>query len=109
VNRVVLDVVGGDAFRGLLEVLRRGGRYAVAGAIAGPSVGLDLRTLYLKDLTLHGCTVPPPDLFARLVARIEQGEVRPLVSATYPLECIAEAQADFLTKRHTGKIVLRVP
>jgi NADPH:quinone reductase-like Zn-dependent oxidoreductase len=106
---VVLDVVGGDAFGDLLDVLRRGGRYAVAGAIAGPRVSLDLRTLYLKDLSLLGCTVPPVDLFARLVARIERGEVRPLVSAIYPLERIAEAQTDFLAKHHTGKIVLRVP
>jgi NADPH:quinone reductase-like Zn-dependent oxidoreductase len=106
---VVLDVVGGDAFGDLLGVLRRGGRYAVAGAIAGPRVSLDLRTLYLKDLSLLGCTVPPVDLFARLVERIERGEVRPLVSAIYPLERIGEAQTDFLAKRHTGKIVLRVP
>ena len=51
---VVVDVVGGDAFTGLLDVLKRGGRYAVAGAIAGPVVPLDLRTLYLKDLTSAG-------------------------------------------------------
>ncbi|MGH8265642.1 MAG: zinc-binding dehydrogenase, partial [Steroidobacteraceae bacterium] len=47
---VVVDVVGGAQFSSLLAVLRRGGRYAIAGAIAGPRVDLDLRTLYLKDL-----------------------------------------------------------
>lgn len=41
----IVDVVGGSGFPALLEVLRRGGRYAVAGAIAGPVVELDLRTL----------------------------------------------------------------
>ena len=46
----IVDAVGGDAFPALLELLRRGGRYAAAGAIAGPIVALDLRTLYLKDL-----------------------------------------------------------
>jgi NADPH:quinone reductase-like Zn-dependent oxidoreductase len=51
---VVLDVVGGRQFSPLLEVLRRGGRYATAGAIAGPIVAPDLRTLYLKDLRLAG-------------------------------------------------------
>jgi NADPH:quinone reductase-like Zn-dependent oxidoreductase len=35
---VAVDVVGGPSFGGLLDVLRRGGRYAVAGAIAGPLV-----------------------------------------------------------------------
>ena len=44
---VVLNLVAGDKWPQLLEVLRPGGRYAVAGAIAGPLVELDIRTLYL--------------------------------------------------------------
>jgi len=103
---VVIDVVGGDRFPALLRVLRRGGRYAVAGAIAGPIVELDLRTLYLKDLRLIGCTIPEPGVFRDLVGYIERDEIRPLVARTYPLAAIADAQRDFLTKRHTGKIVL---
>ena len=81
----MIDVVGGSRFKQLLEVLRRGGRYAVAGAIAGPVVELDLRTLYLKDLRLLGCTIPDAEVFANLVRYIEGGEIRPLVSATFPL------------------------
>jgi NADPH:quinone reductase-like Zn-dependent oxidoreductase len=103
---VVVDVVGGSQFPALLQVLRRGGRYAVAGAIAGPIVELDLRTLYLKDLRLLGCTIPEPGVFKALVGYIERGEIRPLVARTYPLAAIADAQRDFITKRHIGKIVL---
>jgi NADPH:quinone reductase-like Zn-dependent oxidoreductase len=103
---VVVDVVGGRQFGPLLEVLRRGGRYATAGAIAGPIVALDLRTLYLKDLRLLGCTVLDPGVFAHLVSYIERGEVRPVVSRTYPLSAIIAAQQDFLSKQHAGKIVL---
>jgi NADPH:quinone reductase-like Zn-dependent oxidoreductase len=103
---VVVDVVGGRQFPALLEVLRRGGRHAVAGAIAGPLVELDLRTLYLKDLRLFGCTVTAPEIFANLVRYIERGEIRPLVNATYPLGDIAAAQAAFLKKAHSGKILL---
>lgn len=103
---VVIDVVGGGQFPSLLEVVRRGGAYAVAGAIAGPLVTLDLRTLYLKDLRLLGCTVSEPQTFADLVRYIEAGEIRPLVARTYRLEAMAEAQRDFLEKRHLGKIVL---
>jgi NADPH:quinone reductase-like Zn-dependent oxidoreductase len=102
----VVDVVGGRQFPGLLELLRRGGRYAVAGAISGPRVELDLRTLYLKDLRLLGCTIPEPEVFGNLVGYIERGEIRALVSATYPLREIAAAQRDFLAKSHVGKIVL---
>jgi NADPH:quinone reductase-like Zn-dependent oxidoreductase len=103
---VVVDVVGGDSWPHLLDVLRPRGRYAVSGAIAGPLVSLDLRTLYLKDLTLIGCTVLDDGVFASLVRRIERGEVRPMVAAEFPLERIVEAQQWFLTKAHVGKIVL---
>jgi NADPH:quinone reductase-like Zn-dependent oxidoreductase len=106
---VVIDLVGGDQWPSLLGVLRRGGRYAVAGAIAGPIVPLDLRTLYLKDLTLLGCTFQEDAVFANLIARIEADEIRPVVAKTYPLRDIAMAQVDFLDKAHTGKLVLVPP
>ena len=102
----VIDVVGGEQFPSLLEILRRGGRYAVAGAIAGPLVTLDLRTLYLKDLRLLGCTIAEPGIFDALVHYVERREIAPVLARTYKLRDIADAQRDFLAKRHLGKIVL---
>lgn len=103
---VVVDVVGGPQWPELLEVLKRGGRYAVAGAIAGPMVTLDLRVLYLKDLRLLGCTILEPDVFGNLVGYIERCEIKPVVAKTYPLREIVQAQREFLGKQFTGKIVL---
>jgi NADPH:quinone reductase-like Zn-dependent oxidoreductase len=80
-----------------------------SGAVAGPLVELDVRTLYLKDLTLLGATYQEPDVLSDLVGYIERGEIRPLVHATYPLHDIARAQADFLAKDHVGKLVLLPP
>ena len=105
---VVIDAVGGPTFGSWLRVLRRGGRYAAAGAIAGPIVSLDLRTLYLKDLSLLGCTVLAPEVFPRLLDYIQRGEIKPLVAEVFDLADIVAAQTAFLTKRHIGKIVLRV-
>ena len=105
---VVVDVVGGEAWPSLLDALRRGGRYAVSGAIAGPHVDLDLRALYLKDLILIGATVSAPEVFRQLVGMIEQGAIRPLVAATYPLERVHDAQRAFVAKDFVGKIVLDV-
>ncbi|RMF16869.1 MAG: NAD-dependent epimerase/dehydratase family protein [Gammaproteobacteria bacterium] len=105
----VIDLVGGPAWPTLLEVLRPFGRYAVSGAIAGYAVTLDLRTLYLKDQTLLGCTVLDDGVFARLVQRIESGAIRPLVAQTFPLEQIHEAQTVFQAKQHVGKLVLEIP
>lgn len=106
---VVVDVAAGPAFPELLDVLKKGGRYAVAGAIAGPIVELDVRTLYLKDLSFLGCTFQDDVVFENLVSYIEGGEIRPVVGKTYPLKDIVEAQQDFLSKKISGKLVLVVP
>jgi NADPH:quinone reductase-like Zn-dependent oxidoreductase len=106
---VVVDLVAGAAWPSLLEVLKRGGRYATAGAIAGPMVELDVRTLYLKDLTLIGCTFQDDIVFDNLVAYIERGEIRPIVALTFPLSEIGVAQETFLAKKFTGKLVLVPP
>ena len=105
----VLDVVGGPHWPELLDVLKRHGRYAVSGAIAGPIVELDLRKLYLKDLSFFGCTDQDPGVFPALVGYIERGEVRPLVARTYALADIVAAQKDFVEKRYVGKLVLLPP
>lgn len=105
---VLADVVAGPLFAPLLEVIKRGGHYTTAGAIGGPIVELDVRTLYLHDLTFHGATVLPPAVFENLVGYIERGEVKPIVAATFPLERMAEAQAAFAKKEHVGTIVIEV-
>lgn len=106
---VVIDVVGGSAWPTLMNALRPRGRYATAGAIAGPHVTLDLRTLYLKDLTLYGCTSQDSSVFANLVGYIERREIRPLVAGTYHLAELVTAQRDFAAKRHVGKLVVIPP
>ena len=103
---VVIDNVGGPHFEGELKALKRGGRYASSGAIGGPLVNLDLRTMYLKDLTLIGCTAWDEPVFPQLISYIESNRIRPLVAKTFPLEDIAHAQKEFLEKKHVGKFVL---
>jgi NADPH:quinone reductase-like Zn-dependent oxidoreductase len=69
-------------------------------------VDLDLRTVYLKDLRLLGCTVFEPAVFNHLVQYIERGEIRPVLAGVHPLAAIVEAQQEFLAKRRLGKIIL---
>ena len=79
-----------------------------SGAIAGPIVDLDLRTLYLNDLTFHGCTVTSLNVFPDLVGYIERGEIKPMLSATYPLKDFHAGQQAFIDKKHTGNIVVTI-
>ncbi|MDO8108137.1 zinc-binding dehydrogenase [Isoptericola sp. b441] len=106
---VAVDTVGGPGFGDVLRVLRRGGRYATSGAIAGAVVQLDLRTAYLNDLTLIGATAWDEPVFGELIRAVEAHELRPLVAGTFPLADIVAAQQAFAAKKHVGKLVLVPP
>jgi NADPH:quinone reductase-like Zn-dependent oxidoreductase len=102
----VIDLVGGSSWPQLLDILKPGGKYIVSGAIAGPIVELDLRSLYLKDLTLYGSTVNEPYVFENVIRYIEEGQIKPLVSSSFPLQDIHKAQTIFMEKKFIGKLVL---
>ncbi|MDD7911322.1 alcohol dehydrogenase family protein [Pseudovibrio exalbescens] len=105
---VVVDLVAGPRWPELIDTLVSGGRYVASGAIAGPIVELDVRTLYLQDLTLMGSTRQPDKVFEDLVRYIENGEIKPLIAARYPLKDLIEAQKAFLAKGYIGKIGIEV-
>lgn len=106
---VVVDNVAGGDFGAMLKVLKRGGRYTSSGAIGGPLVTLDMRDFYLKDITLIGCTAWDQPVFPNLISYIENGEIRPLLAKTFPLDRIVDAQRAFTEKKHVGKFVLIPP
>jgi NADPH:quinone reductase-like Zn-dependent oxidoreductase len=105
---VVLDLVGGPRWTALLDALVPKGRYVTSGAIAGPIVELDLRTLYLKDLTLVGSTRQDPRVFTDLVGYIEAGEIRPVLAERHQMHELRAAQEAFLEKSHMGKIGIQI-
>ncbi|MGF6701452.1 NADPH:quinone reductase-like Zn-dependent oxidoreductase [Paraburkholderia sp. MM5496-R1] len=103
---VVADLVGGALFGKLLNVLRPERRYTTAGAIAGPVVQLDLRTMYLKQLQLNGSSQGTRGAFKRVLDYIQNGTIRPVLAASYPLSKFHDAQTRFMEKRFVGNIVV---
>ena len=106
---LIADVVGGERFSEYLSLLRRGGRYVTAGAVSGPHVGLDLRTLYLKSLSFFGSTVYLQDTFPALIGTLLEGGLKPAVAQEWPLRDIRRAQERFLSRAHVGSMVLIPP
>lgn len=103
---VVADLVAGPMFNDLLRILRPEGRYSTAGAIGGPVVDFDLRTMYLKQLELHGSSQGTRTAFRRLVRYIQNGEIKPLLDRTFRLSDFHEAQRTFMSKTYIGKLVV---
>ncbi|MDX1710388.1 MAG: alcohol dehydrogenase family protein [Rhodovibrionaceae bacterium] len=104
----VIDLVGGPRWPDIIDALARGGRYVTAGAIAGPIVELDLRTLYLRDLTLYGTTHQTENVFPDVVRYVEENRIRPLIAEVFDLKDLRAAQQAFLKKTYIGKIAIRV-
>ena len=96
---VVIDLVAGSKWGELLEMLKKGGRYATAGAIAGPIVELDVRTLYLKDLTFIGCTFQSSEVFENLIGYIERNEIKPLIAKSYLSQRYCSSAERFLGEK----------
>jgi NADPH:quinone reductase-like Zn-dependent oxidoreductase len=102
----VVDVVAGPLVGPGLGLLRSGGRWVVAGALDGWAVDLDVRRLYLANLSLVGSTMHTPRIFDLLVEAARRGDVRPVVAATFELAEVAEAQRQLAQRRHVGKLVV---
>jgi len=103
---VVADVVAGVLFKDLINLLRPEGRYTTAGAFAGAMVELDLRTIYLKHLQIHGSSQGTRGAFQDLIGYIRDGRLEPNLYATYPLSEFHRAQRDFMNKQYIGKLVV---
>ncbi|MFC7456260.1 alcohol dehydrogenase family protein [Brachybacterium sp. GCM10030267] len=103
---VVADLVAGPMFNDLLRILRPEGRYSTAGAIGGPVVDLDLRTMYLKQLELHGSSQGTRTAFRRLAGYINDGTIRPLLDRTFRLSDFHDAQRTFMGKTYIGNLVV---
>lgn len=102
----VLDVVGDALFSTSLQVLKRGGKFCTSGSAGGQKTELDLRTLYLKHITLYGSVLGTREEFKHMLEAISNGKITPVIERTFPLEQAREAQTDFKNAGKLGKIIL---
>lgn len=101
-----VDVVAGELLEAGVGLMRAGGRWVVAGALGGWQVRLDVRRLYLADISLVGSTMHTPRIFELLVDLARRGAVAPVIAARYPLTEVVEAQRQLARREHVGKIVV---
>lgn len=113
---VVLDMVGAPYTAKNIRCLKSDGRLVSIAFLGGAKAELDMLPIMTKRLTLTGSTLRPRgDAFkARLATelrekvwpRLDAGQIRPVIHATFPLSQAAEAHRLMETSRHIGKIVL---
>jgi NADPH:quinone reductase len=114
---LVVDPVGGDRFTDILRSLRDGGRVVVVGFTGGSIPEVRVNRLLLRNLEVIGAgwgawgERHPQDMeeIGRQVHRLaEDGVVRPLVGARFPLDRAADAMRLVEGRGALGKVVLDV-
>lgn len=102
----VVDQVGGAMFNCLLQSLKPDGHYITAGTIAGYMPRINLHTVYMAFLNIHGSSQGTPEDFRRIVEYIENGKIKPVLGDVFKLSELKQAQKAFQEKKHIGSIVV---
>jgi NADPH2:quinone reductase len=114
---VVIDPVGGDRFTDSLRSLREQGRLVVVGFTGGSIPEVKVNRLLLGNVEVVGAgwgafVMSKPDVIREhgeeIERLIEQGFVKPIVGARFPLERAAEALELIDGRGATGKVVLEL-
>jgi NADPH2:quinone reductase len=112
---VIAESVGGTTFEGSLKCIAWAGRLIIVGFSSGEIPTPRLNRVMLKHISLIGLNLggyherDPETLRAATTSVFDlyqQGRLRPLISARYPLESAASALAELAARRSVGKIVL---
>lgn len=114
--RVVFDPVGGPSFEPLTQSMARGGILLEYGALSPEPTPFPLFTVLGKSLTLKGylyteVLADPAALEeakAFIVEGLETGDLKPLISKTFPLDQIQEAHRFLESNEQIGKVVVTV-
>jgi len=112
---VVLDPVGGDRFTDSLRSLREDGRVVVVGFTGGEIPQVKVNRLLLRNTEVVGAgwgayamSRPPlnREIADELARMVDEGVVRPIVGAQFPLAQGADAMKLIDDRKATGKVVL---
>ena len=113
---VVLDMVGGDYFARNLDVLAVEGRLVEIATLHGVKAEVNLQAVMARRLTITGSTLRPrpiadkaaiaSELRQHVWPLLEDGTVKPVIHARFPLRAAAEAHRVMESSVHTGKLLL---
>ncbi len=103
---VVFEHVGPAVFEQCVRALAKGGRLVTCGATSGPTVTVDLRYFYSRQLALIGSMMGRTSELLTIVRLVGEGKLKPVIDRTFPLADAAKAQEVLESRNFFGKLVL---
>jgi len=103
---IVVEHVGAATWDESVKSLKTAGTLVTCGATTGPSVGIDLRHLFARQLSLLGSYMGTMGELHEVLGHVFAGRLKPVVDRTFPLK-EARAAHEYLERSQMfGKVVL---
>ncbi|MCK6576705.1 MAG: zinc-binding dehydrogenase [Anaerolineae bacterium] len=103
---IVVDNVGKVTLNDSLRAVKRGGRVLMVGNTSGYDAQIDTRLIFGKQISIIGTSMGPSSDFRRVMSKVFDGSLKPVIGATLPLEQIAEGHRLLEAGEVFGKVVL---
>jgi NADPH:quinone reductase-like Zn-dependent oxidoreductase len=103
---VVFEHIGPATFAKSLACMAKKGRLVTCGATSGPTVQLDLRFIFSRQISVIGCYMGGHAELKKIVQLVETKKLRPVLDKVFPLRQAKEALERMKARENFGKIVL---
>jgi len=103
---IVVEHVGAATWDESMKCLKTGGTVVTCGATSGPSVGVDLRHLFARQLRILGSYMGTMGELHEVLGHVFAGRLKPVVDRTFPLSEIREAHEYLEKSQMFGKVIV---
>ena len=106
---LIFDSIGASVWEENFKCLKLGGRLVNCGVTGGHRTALRIGQMFARGLTLMGASGGNKADFANVMRLVWRGQIRGIISQTFPLEAAAEAHTTMEGRNVFGKLVLTIP
>jgi len=103
---IVVEHVGAATWDESMKCLKTAGTLVTCGATTGPSVGIDLRHLFARQLRLLGSYMGTMGELNEVLGHVFAGRLKPVVDRTFPLSEIRAAHEHLANSQMFGKVIV---
>ncbi len=103
---IVVEHVGAATWDESMKCLKAGGTLVTCGATTGPSVGIDLRHLFARQLRILGSYMGTMGELNEVLGHVFAGRLKPVVDRTFPLSEIRAAHEYLEKSQMFGKVIM---
>ncbi len=103
---IVVEHVGAATWDESVKSLKNGGTLVTCGATTGPNVGIDLRHLFARQLSLLGSYMGTMSELHEVLKHVFAGRLKPVVDRVFPLSELRAAHEYLEKSQMFGKIVV---